>query len=235
MFQTMRIFVRGEVHTLKKADLDMLNDVFLYKLTDQFLILETSRRTEKKGKSKTVSPDFVVWLAHFLKLVAKESERFFFTEFLQPPEWDTAKWVVQQTPYLTGRAIGMKEAQYLIDLAGNDTATLYSELQKIDVHLPEGKPISRTAITNITGATRQMTPYELAAAVGKKDMVRVLEIIDSLYTGSVYVPQYIAALFRHFWAMYRIRTYAADFPNDIKNLCVQTTAKSRAKQDCVSV
>jgi len=228
MFQTMRIFIIREIQSVNKDGLKLLNDIFSYTLTDQYLILETSLRTEKKGKSKAVSADFGKWLAHFLKLMDDEPDRFFFAEYLQPPEWKTAEWVVMQTPLLTGRTIGMKEAQYLVDLAGSDTTVLYSELQKIDVHLVQGQPVGRNDIANITGATRQMTQFELAAAAGKKDMVRVLEIIDSLYSGNVYVPLYISALFRHFWALYRIRNYALKHPDDITTF---TRSRNRELQN----
>jgi DNA polymerase III delta subunit len=228
MFQTMRIFILREIQSVNKDGLKLINDIFSYKLTDQYLILETGLRTEKKGKSKAVSADFGKWLAHFLELTESEPDRFSFAEYLQPPEWKTAEWVVMQTPLLTGRTIGMKEAQYLVDLAGSDTTVLYSELQKIDVHLAQGQPIGRNDIANITGATRQMTPFELAAAVGKKDMVRVLEIIDSLYSGNVYIPLYISALFRHFWALYRIRNYALEHPDDITTF---TRSRNRELQN----
>jgi len=117
---------------------------------------------------------------------------------------------------LINRTITKKDADYLIELVGSDTASLYSELQKIDVHLDPGKPVDHAAIASVTGATRQINQFELAQAVGKKDLVRTLEIIDSMYAGNVYAPLYISALTKHFWILFKIRHYAAVYPDDIR-------------------
>jgi DNA polymerase III delta subunit len=126
-----------------------------------------------------------------------------------------ADWLESQTPFLVNRTISKSDAGYLIDLVGNDSAVLYSELQKIDIHLPAKKRIDRAAIESVSGATRLMTQFECAQALGRKDFARVLEIIDSLYLGSVYLPLYINAIFKHFWALFRINNYALANPQEL--------------------
>jgi hypothetical protein len=43
-------------------------------------------------------------------------------------------------------------------------------------------------------------------------MARGLELIESIYTGSVYLPPYIGAIFRHFWSLFRIHLFAKANP-----------------------
>jgi DNA polymerase III delta subunit len=216
LFQTVRIFTVRDVNQFKKDDIDMLKSMFTYDIPDIYMIIESDALRVKKGKERALSKDFEKFIDIFNELSGKHPEKFAFLEFVQPAEYKMAQWLETQTPLLLGRTISHKDAEYLVDLAGSDSAALYSELQKIDIFLPPKKPVDRAAIDTVSGATRLKTQFELAQALGKKDFSKVLETIDSLYMGSVYVPLYISAIFKHFWALFRIAVFAKTNPEDMK-------------------
>jgi DNA polymerase III delta subunit len=95
-------------------------------------------------------------------------------------------------------------------MIGTELEKLYSELQKIDIYLPEKKSITRESIIKISGVSRIKNPFELAEALGKKNMVHAAEIIDSLFAANFYAPTVIAIIFQHFWRLLKIRAFAKD-------------------------
>jgi hypothetical protein len=212
LFQTARIFLIRDAHALSREDLESLSGVLSYDIPDVYVIIETDKFRADKGKDHAFSKDFGRFVESFIEKAAEKPVKFAFAEFIMPPDYKMTDWLEAQTPLLVNRTISKIDAGYLIDLVGNDSSVLYSELQKIDIHLPPKKPVDRAAIDLVSGATRLMTQFECAQALGRKDFTRVLEIIDSLYLGSVYLPLYISAIFKHFWALFRIKNYASANP-----------------------
>jgi DNA polymerase III delta subunit len=146
-----------------------------------------------------------------------------------------SQWVQSRTPLLFERNISPKDADFFIDCVGGDSSTIYSELQKLDVYLPPAKPIDRAAIEAVCGSTRLMTQFELAQALGTKDFPRVLEIIDSLYRGSVYLPLHISAIFKHFWALFRIAMWAKSNREDMNRFTASLKRFNKPVQDEVGL
>ena len=214
LFQTVRIFLIRDAHALSPEDLESLSGVLPYDIPDVYIVIETDASRAEKGRERRVSRGFGLFIESFVKKAAEQPAKFACAEFIMPPDYKMADWLEAQTPLLVNRTISKADASYLIDLVGGDSSVLYSELQKIDIHLPPEKPIDRAAIESVSAATRLMTQFECAQALGRKDFQRVLEIIDSLYLGSVYLPLYISAIFKHFWALFRIKNYAAANPLD---------------------
>ena len=235
IFQGVRIFVIRDAHHLKKDDLEIVTAVFSYDIPDVFVIIEADVARVKKGRERAMPKDFEEWVRVFTDNVRAHPEKFALFEFPQPPEYKMAQWVEAQTPLLLGRTITHKDAEYLVDLAGNDGATLYSELQKIDVYLPANKPIDRRAIDAVSGATRSMSPFELAQALGKRNFSKALEIVDSLYRGSVYLPLYIAAVFKHFWALFRIAIYIKKNPEEARQFEASMKRYNKSVQEEIGV
>jgi len=235
LFQEVRIFIVRDAHLLKKDDLDLLKSLFEYDIADVYVVIEAAVARSRKAGHRTASKDFDLVLQGYTDLAAANPKKFGFFEYPQPAEYKMAQWIETQTPLLLNRTISRKDAEYLVDLAGSDTATLYSELQKIDVFLPPKKPIDRGAIEAVSGATRLMTQFELAQALGKKDFVKALEILDSLYRGSVYVPLYISAIFKHFWALFRITLYAKTNPDAIHKFEASMKRYDKAVQDDIGM
>jgi DNA polymerase III delta subunit len=123
-----------------------------------------------------------------------------------------AEWVERNTRELLGRRIAKKDAERLVDLVGADAAILYSELTKVDLFLSPGEAVTSDVIDSICGAVRQSTQFELAQAIGEKNMAKTLEIIETMYTGNVYLPLFVGAVFRHFWSLFKVFQFAKANP-----------------------
>jgi DNA polymerase III delta subunit len=208
---SMRIFLITDVHLLGENDLGLLCGLFAYDLPDACVIMETDKtrsRGPRKQKDATLSKKYLAWLDSFEEMARTSPQRFSMQEFARLPDYKTAEWVETQVPNLFNRRISKPNAEHLVDLVGADTMVLYSELQKIDLYLPDKAVIDAAVIDTVAGATRLMSPFELAQALGKRDFGRVLEIIESVYSGNVYLPLFVGVIFRHFWSMFRITEFA---------------------------
>jgi len=213
LFAEARVFHLRHAQQLADAELKALaGAIQTAEIPDTCLIIEA----DVPAKSKDTPERFSKFAASVARSAQKFSETFQVIEFLRPREWELPQWLMDNTPRLFGRSIGKREAELLIDLAGDDLLVLYSELQKIDLHLPPKKAINREIIEEITGATRSASPYELADALGNKNLPRALEIIEAIFAESFSAPQHIAVLFRHFWALFRIRQFAALYRDDMQ-------------------
>jgi DNA polymerase III delta subunit len=203
LFQETRIFHIRHFNELNKADATLLAEVLGMDPPDAFCCIEIDEAIVRKDSLRR----------HIQKLgiekrVKKDKQRYHIVEFAKPPAYKIPQWLTDQVRILFNRTISKPNAEYLIELAGNELDALYSELQKIDIHLPAGAPIDKAAIRRITGATRTMSIYELARALGARNLAQALTILDSLFSSSFYAPTALAAIFNHFWALFRIHAYA---------------------------
>ncbi len=211
LFQEVRLFGIRHVNELSPKELARLGEMFKKDIPDAYCLVEIDEHVKRKDSVERISR------ALNLKALLKASpERYAFLKFARPPEYKMAEWLTEQARFLLNRRISKADAEHLVELVGSDLDALYSELQKIDIHLGAGAPIDRQAINAITGATRSMSAYELARALGAKDLSRSLTILDSLFSSSFYAPPVLAAIFRHFWALLRIRAWARANPADIQ-------------------
>ena len=209
LFQDTRVFHIGHAQNLSDSQISDLKTLLDNPPPDSYIFLEIDE--DKKGRETEVKT------AKKLNASKHSSDdNWVYLEFPKPPEYKIAQWLVNQIPLLFGRRISKADADYLVDLAGSDLDTLYSELQKIDIDLAPGAAISRNVIENIVDPSRQMTVFELASALSERQFPRALKIIDSLFATSFYPPVMISALFRHYWALFRIRRFADSNPQVIK-------------------
>ncbi len=209
LFQTVRIFSVRHAQNLSQQDCESLAGVAVMDIPDVYLVVEIDDKKKKSAGN-------VLSALGIKGGRSKPPAGVKCLDFIRPPDYKTPEWITELVPSLFNRTISKKNAEYLVDLVGPEIDTLYSELQKIDIHLPQRATIDREAIDGITGATRTMNVFELARALGKADLPRALEIVDSLYSATFYPPTLVSALFRHFWALFRIRIYAAKNPSRIK-------------------
>lgn len=202
LFQDTRVFQIHRAQNLSDAQIKELNRLLDNLPPDVYLIIEIDEDKKGKGESKTVKK-----LKIENRCASKESDCTYL-EFVKPPEYKIGQWLVEQVPRLFERTITKADADFLVDLAGNDLNILYSELQKIDTYLSSGDSIGRAEIEQIVEPSRQMTVFELASALAERQFPRALQIIDSLFTTNAFAPVVVSAIFRHFWALFRIRCFA---------------------------
>ncbi len=220
LFQETRIFEIRHAQNLKKDELALFKGVLASKPDDVFFLIEF----ESEGRKKSVVAEGLD-IKNFEK---KDSDYFSFRKFDRPPDYQMVQWLTEQMPLLFNRKITREGAEALTDLAGNELDKLYSELQKIDINLAEGAIIDKDTVEEIIGASREMTPFELARSLGQKDFPRTLEIIDSLFATSFYAPPVVSIIFQYFWKLMKIRIYAEN-NRDRANVYFKTTYKQKTE------
>lgn len=201
LFQTVRLFHIRHAQTLSDSEVQRLETILSVEIPDVFMLIEYE---QKEGKKK----DFAAAI-HISKREKKNPGHFALLAFERPPDYKMVQWLMEQVPALFGRSIAKGGAETLIDYAGYELDRLYSELQKLDIHLPEKAPIDKETVKHITGATRKMSAFDLARALAQKDFGRACTILTSLFSDTFYAPPVIAALYHHFWKVLKIRAYAA--------------------------
>jgi DNA polymerase III delta subunit len=230
LFPETRIFQVRHANGLSDADLKELGQYLDHDVPDAYLVVEADvTKGEKKGAR------FTAWTKDFHARAKKQPARFAHFEFAKPPDYAVAKWVIENTRRLLNRSITESDAEYLVDLVGTDLGPLYSELQKMDLVLAPGKGIDRKTVEHISGSSRSMAPYELAQALGKKDLPRALEVVDNLFSGTFHAPLAISAIYRHFWQLFRIRAFAQRYPDEIRAFMGAVTRRNRPMQDEIGV
>jgi len=204
LFQETRIFHLPHAQTLRGEDLDDLDAALSCDIPRIYCIIEIDGDRKDAGA--------IVKKLHAGERSAADPPACMVREFTRPRDYEIGGWLVENAPAIIGRRIAKNDADYLADRVGYDLDLLNSELQKIDLTLPPGKLIDRAAIDSATGGYREMAPFELAAALGAQDLPSAIRIIDNLFSVNVYMPIVVAALARHFWALFRIRTFLAANP-----------------------
>jgi len=217
LLSPLRVFLVPDVQTLADNDFALVETLLDSDIPDGCVIFESDKtRAAKRGKESAVSKKYAAFLDSFDKRASGNPTRFLAATFALPPDYKMAEWVERNTTELLGRRIAKKDAEHLVDLVGSDTAILYSELTKVDLFLAPGDAVTYDIIDSVCGAVRQSTQFELAQALGEKNMAKTLEIIETMYTGSVYLPLFVGAVFRHFWSLFKVYQFSKTNPGLLK-------------------
>ena len=210
LFQEVRVFCVLHAQTLTEAELKALDEALDYEIPDVYMFIGAEIESKKPAEGKSEAK-----VGKALQLKKREgNEAIVVQNHTKPPEYKLAEWIEAQVPELFGRQIGRAEAELLADTV--DYNRLYSELQKIDTALPAGARIDQKIIKDIIGSTRAISVFELAAALGKRDLPTALKALDSLFTGDFYAPLAVSAIFKHFWSLLKIKKYIETNPQIIK-------------------
>lgn len=200
LFPETRIFHLRHAQTLRDEDLDELDAALSGDIGGVYCIIEVDEGKKDAGR--------IVKKLHGND--RGNACRIF--EFEKPADWKIADWLVAHAQILIGRRITKPDAEYLAERVGYDVDALHSELQKIDLYLAPAAPVTRAAIDHCTARLRQVTPFELAAAVGRRDFPLAVRTIEAIFSVAVYMPLIVSALGRHFWALFRINKFLAVNP-----------------------
>lgn len=209
LFGGVRVFTIRHLEQLGEPDLSSLLTVAGYGLTDEYLLMEADKASERTAKA------FASFRRKLGTMAKKKPETVSVVSFSKPPDYRIAEWLASNVPTLLGRSIRRQEAELLVDLVGADFDTLRAELDKVDLFLEPGEAVTVRAINEVVEGTRAAAGYELAQALGAKDLARAMTVLDSLFSTSFYAPSCLWALHRHFWALYRIRAFAERSPETI--------------------
>lgn len=212
LFNETRVFQISHAQNLSDSEIKELAVLLDAPPPDSCIIIDVDEeKSSKTGKSTSAG------ITKKLDLTKRaKNGKCIHQSFPKPPDYQIAAWLMERVPQLFERKISKQDAEYLVELVGNDIGLLYSELQKIDINLEPGKPIIHSCIEEIVGASRQMSVFELAAALAEKDLARALVIVNSLFETDFYGPMMISAVFKKFWALFRIRHFGASNPDVVK-------------------
>ncbi len=189
LFGGVRVFVLRHAQSVAKQEAAALAPLLRAPLSDEYVVIEA----EQPDRTATA---FAGLLKAAKKRAGEDPAACTVLTFEKPPPWKTAEWVGRNVPALFGRTISKADAEYLVDLAGDDFDTLRSELEKIDLALPPKAPVSRDAIAATVTATREAAAFEVADALGRRDTARALRALESMFAGTFYAPLLVNALFR---------------------------------------
>jgi DNA polymerase III delta subunit len=226
LFASFRIFYVNHCQSLSGAELAQISALKGYDIPDVCLILMADECKGGAGKSE-LSKEYEKWLKAFERLAADEPERFSSKQFPKPRDYEIAGWLVSHVPSLFKRRMTAADAEYFVDLVGSDFDRIHTELQKLDIYLAEGQPVDRAAITEVVESTRSMTGFELAQALGRKDLARALAVVDSLFTGQFYAPPVVSAVFQHFWTLLKIRAFQRVSPATVQSYLQAARSRNR--------
>jgi DNA polymerase III delta subunit len=219
LFQETRIFHLRHAQTLGDDDIGEIDAALSGDIEGVYCIIEIDEG--KKDAGRTLKK------LHIDERLSVKPPTGVLLEFEKPADWKVADWLVDNTPLLIGRRITKQDAEYLAERVGYDVDTLHSELQKIDLYLPPGAPVTRAAIDRLTAREREMKPFELAAAAGRRDFPLALRVIEALFSVTVYMPLVVSALGRHFWALFRIKKFLAANPGVARRFAASKGSKNQ--------
>ncbi|MBD3240362.1 MAG: hypothetical protein GF331_07240, partial [Chitinivibrionales bacterium] len=228
LFGGVRVFTIRHVEQLAKQDLEALTRLIGTPLPDEYVVMEADKPSERAAA-------FASFTKRVGKLAKSSDSRVSTVSLAKPPEYKIAEWLVSNTPQILGRRIGRREAEYLIDLVGSDFDALRSELEKLDVYLDDGEPITSAAIGEVIEGTRAVGGYELAQALGRKDVSRALTVLDGLFSVQFYAPAVLSAIYRHFWALHKIHLLGRGEPQVITDFLRAQRSYDRDTQSRLGV
>jgi DNA polymerase-3 subunit delta len=119
-------------------------------------------------------------------------------EFARYSEFE-ARQLARELASRAGLKLGAGETELLVESLGADAARIAVEIEKLSLYAGEGGVVSREAIAGLVPDARSTTVFALVAALGRKDRVRALELLDTLIREGEYLPlalNFLATQFR---------------------------------------
>lgn len=153
---------------------------------------------------------------NFSKTLKKKAELFQSKKVFesQLPEW-VANMVKSKGYEITSPAL-----QLLIDNIGNDLSRLENEIEKTLINLGDTKKIDENSIEKFVGISKEFNAFELQAAIGKKDLLKAIRIIQYFDANPKAAPIQVIlpAIYAHFSKVYSTFSIADKSENGVKEI-----------------
>ncbi|MDR3012504.1 MAG: hypothetical protein LBU70_04765 [Chitinispirillales bacterium] len=206
MFQEIRLFCILHAQNLPERDLKILDEFIEQEIPDVYVFISVDAEKKNTARAK---------LEKTLQLKKRAGDKSISViEATKPYDNKLADWIMARANDRFKRRISKPDAQLIADSV--EYSLIDSELKKIDMALPPGAPIDRKTIQEVVGATRAINVYELAGALGKRDLPAALCAVDSLFASEFYAPLVASTAFRHFWSVLKIRKYLEKNPDTMR-------------------
>jgi len=89
--------------------------------------------------------------------------------------------------------------EMLIESLGADVSRLFTEIEKLSLYGQTGRPINEDDIASLIPDARETTIFALVNALGRRDRIKALGILDTLCRDGEYLPlalSFLSAQFR---------------------------------------
>ncbi len=161
MMAKYRLIVVKHVERMKVAQLNKLTAYAAKPSTTAILILSGDNPDHKKAWPKGLSANCVA------------------VRFYPLYDRDAVAWI-QTKVREEGYRISHEAARGLLELSGNDLATLANQLEKLFAYTTRQKNISLEEVELVVGSVRQHNIFELVEAIGSKKLERALHILAKI-------------------------------------------------------
>ena len=110
-----------------------------------------------------------------------------------------ARTLMGQIAQKLGIKLGPGAADYLIEATGANANRISNEMEKLSLLVGSGGTVTEEVIANMVPDARETTIFALVAAMGRKDRIQSLELLDTLVREGEYLPlalSFLATQFR---------------------------------------
>jgi DNA polymerase III subunit delta len=111
---------------------------------------------------------------------------------------EDARMEAQSLARKAGLRVEPSAMELLVESLGNDMARIATEIEKLSLYAGRDRPVTVDDISLLAPEARATTIFALVAALGRRDRVRSLEILDTLSREGEYLPLALAFLSTQF-------------------------------------
>jgi DNA polymerase III subunit delta len=129
-------------------------------------------------------------------------------EFRPPYDREIPQWIQRQAKY-KGVKIEPTAVDMLLLYVGNNPRELVGEIDKLVTFVGAGKAITSAAIEEVTAASRQVNVFELAEAVGTRNVAQAQNLLNRYLDQGEEPARAIAMIVRHYNLLLRTQLYMA--------------------------
>jgi DNA polymerase-3 subunit delta len=101
---------------------------------------------------------------------------------------EAARALTQSLAKQAGLQLGLVELALLLEATGGDVARIAVEIEKLFLYVGPARKVSAEDIALLVPDAQATTIFVLVAAIGRRDRVRALEILDTLAREGEYMP-----------------------------------------------
>jgi len=106
--------------------------------------------------------------------------------FEQMREYELSQWMVSRAKSRYSKKLSKTDADFIVDMVGNNLGLLDSELAKIASLSPESGNIRRSEIENVVTRGRSRTVFMLTEAIENKNCPSALRLLEDILSCGIY-------------------------------------------------
>ncbi len=112
---------------------------------------------------------------------------------------ESARMLAQSLAKQSGLQLGLAELALLLEATGGEPARIQIEIEKLSLYTDGKRKVTAADIAALVPDAQASNIFALVAAIGRKDRVRALELLDTLSREGTYMPlalTFLATQFR---------------------------------------